>query len=277
MNIKVKHLDPDSMVRSPGVTYQQLLDDDTHEVPEVLRLQSPVDLGDVDVPASRYTSREWFDKEVEHLWKKVWQYTCREEEIPEPGDLYVYDIAGMSFIVVRTESGAIKAYPNACLHRGRQLKEYDCRTSELRCAFHGFCWSLDGELKDVPARWDFPQIKDDEWTLTELPVATWKGFVFINPDPKCEPFEDFAKDIIDQFERWNLEDRYIQAHVAKIVPRELEDRAGSVLRGLPRERHAPADPDELGRHQFAGRCMGELRARDHTRWNVQPVAGRGTQ
>ena len=40
-----KDLDPQVMPRSPGITYQQLLDQDTHEVPEVLRLQSPKDIG----------------------------------------------------------------------------------------------------------------------------------------------------------------------------------------------------------------------------------------
>ena len=40
-----KDLDPKTMVRSPGVTYQDLLDQDTHEVPPVLRLQSPKDVG----------------------------------------------------------------------------------------------------------------------------------------------------------------------------------------------------------------------------------------
>ena len=40
------------------------------------------------------------------LWKKVWQFACREEDIPDPGDHYRYDIAGMSFLVVRTETEA---------------------------------------------------------------------------------------------------------------------------------------------------------------------------
>ena len=44
---------------------------------------------------------------------------------PEPGDYIVYDIADLSFVVMRTETGEIKAYPNACLHRGRKLKDYD--------------------------------------------------------------------------------------------------------------------------------------------------------
>ena len=211
-------LDPDSMPRSPGLTYQDLLDQDTHEVPEVLRVQSPKFLGDADVSAARYTSSEWHDLEVERLWKRVWQMACREEDIPTPGDHLRYDIAGLSFIVLRTDSGAVKCYPNACLHRGRMLKEFDGHASELRCPFHGFCWSLDGQLVDIPARWDFPHVKDEDFALPEIPTATWSGFVFINPDQHCAPFADYIKDLAWQFERWDLSKLYKQAHVAKIMP-----------------------------------------------------------
>ncbi|MDA0979073.1 MAG: aromatic ring-hydroxylating dioxygenase subunit alpha [Proteobacteria bacterium] len=213
-----KDLDPETMPRSPGLTYQDLLDQDSHEVPAVLRLESPKDVGLEEVPVRRYISREYHELEKERLWKKVWQFACREEEMPDPGDHMRYDIAGMSFLLVRQEDRSIKAYPNACLHRGRMLKEHDGHTSEIRCAFHGFAWHLDGCLKDIPARWDFPQIKDEEFSLPEIPVATWAGFVFINPDPDCGPFDDFIKDLADQFERWDLGSLYIQAHVARKLP-----------------------------------------------------------
>jgi len=152
-------LDP-RLARSPGITYQELLDTDTHPVPEVLRLESPRFLGDADVPIERYISREYHELEKERLWKRVWQFACREEHIPGPGDYNVYEIADMSFIVVRQPDMSIKAYPNACLHRGRRLKDYDGHCSELRCPFHGFAWALDGSLSDVPARWDFPHVDE---------------------------------------------------------------------------------------------------------------------
>ena len=143
----------DTGARSPGLSYQDLLDADTHPVPDVLRMESSKYFGSDDVPIERYTSREWHRREVDQLWSKVWQFACREEHIPEAGDYIVYDIAELSFLVVRQDDGTIKAYPNACLHRGRLLKEYDGHCSEIRCAFHGFAWKLDGELQDVPAAW----------------------------------------------------------------------------------------------------------------------------
>ncbi|MDO7572280.1 MAG: aromatic ring-hydroxylating dioxygenase subunit alpha, partial [Pseudomonadales bacterium] len=213
-----KPLDPETMPRSPGITYQQLLDQDSRPVPDVLRLQSPKDMGLQRYSVKRYTSAAWHELEVERLWKKVWQFTCREEDIPEPGDHYRYDIAGMSFLIVRTETGELKAYPNACLHRGRMLKEFDGNAAELRCPFHGFCWKLDGQLKDIPADWDFPQIDQSDFSLPEIPLAVWAGFIFINPDQNCDPFDDFIKDLAEQFERWNLGGLYKQAHAAKVMP-----------------------------------------------------------
>ena len=204
--------------RSPGLTYQDLLDADTHQVPDVLRLESPRFLGDADIPKERYTTREWHRREVERLWMRVWQFACREEHIPDVGDYIVYDIAGLSFVVIRTESG-IKAYPNACLHRGRRLKDYDGHCSEIRCAFHGFTWAIDGGLASVPAAWDFPHVdqRPDDFHLPECKVGTWAGFVFINPDRDAQPLEEFIGGLDQQFTVWDLENRYVEAHVSKVI------------------------------------------------------------
>jgi len=67
-----------------------------------------------------------------------WQMACREEEIPEVGDSIVYDITDISILVVRVSKTEIKAYYNACLHQGRQLRDGPSHNTELRCPFHGF-------------------------------------------------------------------------------------------------------------------------------------------
>ncbi len=203
--------------RSSGISYQELLDTDTHPVPEVLRLESPRSFGTADIANARYISREWHEREVANMWSRVWQFACREEQIPHVGSYVVYDIASLSFVVVRSGPDTIKAYYNACLHRGRQLKDVDGRCSELRCPFHGIAWNLDGSLAQVPARWDFPQIDDGEWNLPEARVGRWGGFVFINPDPDAAPLEEYLGDLPEHFARWDMDGRYIQGHVCKVV------------------------------------------------------------
>ena len=203
--------------RSPGISYQALLDTDTHEVPPVLRIEHPRYMGSEDVPIDRYISRSWHEAEVANLWSRVWQYACREEEIPEVGDYHIYEIVRSSYIVIRTAPDQIKAYPNACLHRGRQLKDHDGRCSEIRCPFHGFTWAIDGALKRVPAEWDFEHVVAEEFSLPECQVGTWAGFVFINPEPDAEPLASYLGEIVEQFAGWDLANRYKQAHVAKVI------------------------------------------------------------
>jgi len=198
--------------------WYDLVRDDAHATPEHLRARFPYEPRSTRVAVTRYTTREYHLLEREHLWRKVWQMACRVENIPEVGSYVLYDIAGDSYLVVRTREG-IKAYVNACLHRGRALKDYDGRCSEFRCSFHGFTWRLDGSLRHTPAPAEFPDIEadPDSWRLPEAKVGTWGGFVFVNPDPHAEPLEDFLGTLPEHFARWDFEHRYLSAHVSKKI------------------------------------------------------------
>ena len=204
----------------PGPSLQSLLDRERASVPAALRSVSQVDLGLGDVDRLRYLSREWHDLEVERVWKRVWQVACRVEDIPDAGDTLIYEIADLSVIVVRVAPDEIKAYPNACLHRGALLRSTNGNTPELRCPFHGFCWHLDGSLKEVPCSWDFPHVTPDEFALPEVQVAVWEGFVCINMDPGAPSLDEYfggAMEQIAAIARPRLGERYKAAHVAKLV------------------------------------------------------------
>lgn len=204
--------------RSPGVTYQELLEADTRQMPDFLRKEGESDFGSSDIPAAYYFSREIHELEKTHLWRKTWQFACREEAIRNVGDTEIYDITGISILVVRTAPAEIKAYYNACLHRGRQLRDKPGPAHELRCQFHGFCWTLDGQLKHVPAQWDFPHVEPEKFRLPQARVGTWGGFVFVNLDPDAPPLMEYLGELPDQMARWRMEDRYTEAHVAKVLP-----------------------------------------------------------
>ena len=75
------------------------------------------------IPKERFTSPEWLDKEYKLLWPRVWQWACREEEIPKVGDYLEYKIGDQSVVIVRDEDESLKAYHNVCMHRGTRLVE----------------------------------------------------------------------------------------------------------------------------------------------------------
>ena len=206
--------------RAPGPTlHEQLLADPTRP-PWPLLEEAPVFLGDADVPYSNYTSQEYADAEHDLMWSKTWQWACHVDHIPEPGDFYVYDIGHHSALVVRTDDGSIKAYFNACMHRGTQLRgPGTCGFARtLKCPFHGWTFSLDGELIDLPDRWDFPHVGDESHRLAEMPVEVFAGFVWVNFDPQAEPLSEYLGVLPAHFAEFGFDDRYVETHVRKRLP-----------------------------------------------------------
>lgn len=203
---------------SPGSRYQALLAADSLAVPEQLKNQSHPDLGTESLAAERYVSQEFFDREVALMWPRVWQMACREEEVSQPGDVVVYDIVGRSLLVLRDVQGRIRALHNSCLHRGRKILTESGHVAKLQCGFHGWAWSLDGQIQSLPCRWDFPQLKDADLRLPEARVATWGGFVFINFSATAPPLDEYLDVLPAHFQRWRLEDCWKAVHVAKRIP-----------------------------------------------------------
>ena len=233
--------------RSPGISYQKLLDQDTRPVPDHLRIDTAVFLGDHDIPVDRYIDPKFHELEKKKIWKKVWQVALREERIPNVGDADVYEINDISIILVRVAPDTIKGYYNACLHMGRNLIDRPCKVSEIRCPYHGFTWHTDGKLKHIPSMWDFPQIDARKFNLPEVKVARWGGFIFINMDPDCEPLDAYLGDLNKHFEKYPLSDRYTAVHVIEGPPLQLEDGARSLHGCLSCCRDASSNPDERRR------------------------------
>src|SRR5687768_8510914 len=73
------------------------------------------------IDVDRYISPEHVRLERERLWPNVWLMACREEEIPNKGDYFEFELDDQSLLITHTPSGEIKAYFNSCMHRGTQL------------------------------------------------------------------------------------------------------------------------------------------------------------
>ena len=205
--------------RSTGPSVQELHDRDTREPKKSLRDNSYAYRGSADVLKTRYTSAEFAALEAEYLWSRTWQFAAMEADLEKPGDHVVYDVANESLIVTRTSDGSIKAFHNSCLHRGTKLRVEDGRVASFRCPFHGWRWSLDGELTEQPCEWDFPFLHEEGRTcLPEAKVATWGGFVFVNIDLDAEPFESYASKLIEHFGDYPMEKRYRAFWAVKEVP-----------------------------------------------------------
>ncbi|WP_439533800.1 aromatic ring-hydroxylating oxygenase subunit alpha [Polymorphobacter sp.] len=203
---------------SDGVSWDELARGDSRPVPEFLKGHVQRDLGSAPIEASRYTDPEFFRAECEKMWPNVWQFAARQEEMPEPGDHVLYENAGRSYLVTRQPDGSVRAFHNVCLHRGRKLRTASGWAKDFQCPYHGFTWNTDGTLKHIPCRWDFPQIEDEAMALPQAQVGQWGGYIFIKEAEGGQSLEDYLAPLPTHFERWQHEEAYTTAWVAKVIP-----------------------------------------------------------
>lgn len=146
------------------------------------------------VPKEHYTSPEFTRLENARLWPRVWQIACRLEELPQVGSFTTYSVNDQSAIVIRTATDRVQAFHNVCPHRGRELRSGSGAIGKFYCPFHGWQWDMMGRNIRIADEHDWDgcgQMSGKDVDLTEIKVGTWGGWVFINMDPDCEPFETF--------------------------------------------------------------------------------------
>ncbi len=196
---------------------EALLKADTRDIGPGLRARGNHLPAAKKIPLSRYFSAEYAALEKERLWKRVWQFACRQEDIPAVGDRAPYTVGDLSFVIVHSAPGEYRAFYNTCLHRGTRLCDGIGSAASLRCPFHAWEWNLDGTLKNIPSRWDFPAVTSSEYRLPEVKVGTWGGYIFINPDTAAEPLTSALGPLPKMFQSCPAEDRYTAFHLRKRV------------------------------------------------------------
>jgi choline monooxygenase len=154
----------------------------------------------VTIPAARYTSSAFAALENDRLWPRVWQLACSLDHVANPGDFHELRIGPVSVLLVRGDDLELRAFQNACRHRGSALCEgTGVGLTELRCPFHRWAYDLSGRLREVPSRREFGVLGPDseDFGLVPVRVEAWGPLVFVNLALDAEPLADFLGAVPD--------------------------------------------------------------------------------
>lgn len=135
-----------------------------------------------------YTDPGIYERDVERIFLRSWQYAGHQSEIPEPGDWFLFEFAGESVIIARGADGAINAMLNVCRHRGSRvcIENSGC-SKRLICRYHGWAYDLDGRLVGASRMGeDFDKSKI---SLKRLHVELLDGMIFVNFAERPAPFQ----------------------------------------------------------------------------------------
>ncbi len=133
-------------------------------------------------PVQNYSSQERFEAE-RRLARHLPVPFCPVAALPEAGSYVARAAAGVPIVVVRDLDNNIRAFRNACRHRGMQLAEGSGCTKIFRCTYHGWAYRLDGRLEHVPHEHGFPDLDKQTHGLVPLHDVTVRaGLVFVTQD-----------------------------------------------------------------------------------------------
>jgi phenylpropionate dioxygenase-like ring-hydroxylating dioxygenase large terminal subunit len=156
------------------------------------------------IPTGRYTDPAFHELEKERVFARTWLFVGHESEWPEPGAYRLTTRSGAPIVVVRGDDGVLRAFYNACRHRGAPVTRDECGTARrLTCQYHSWSYGTDGTLKAVPDSRSFAELDTGSLGLVPVRCETWDGWVFVNEDLEAVPLLEFLGPVADQMAEIN--------------------------------------------------------------------------
>ncbi len=168
------------------------------------------------IPATWYTDQRVHELELQAVFVGSWQVVGRVDQVSERGQYVTSEIAGEPIVVVRGGDNVLRGFFNVCRHHAAAvITEPEGIANNLRCPYHGWTYSLEGELKGTP---DFSGVCDFDRaanSLVPVEIAVWEKWVFVALKPdgwrrlplsnSLIPLESFlGEDLISQIRLLSL-------------------------------------------------------------------------
>lgn len=145
------------------------------------------DSTDVMLPAACYTDPDFCTFEQRAVFARIRLCVGRVEQVAEPGDCLQASPAGEPIVIVRDETGQVRAFSAVCQRRGAILS---CESGHrhLRCPLHFWSYELSGGLVGAP-RTSAAELRDLRQTvrLPEVRLELGFGFILVNLDGQTPP------------------------------------------------------------------------------------------
>src|SRR5258705_4174961 len=164
------------------------------------------------IPASWYTNKDLYERELAAVFSRSWQFAARSDQLCEPGQYVTNDIGGEPIAIVRGSDRVLRGFYNVCRHHAAAvMTEPEGKANQLRCPYHGWTYSLAGELKGTP---DFSGVCNFDRSangLVPIQVAEWENWVFVylgnsaTVESSSRALEDFpGADLVEQLRSLRL-------------------------------------------------------------------------
>jgi len=132
------------------------------------------------IPARWFTSPDMDTADRELILAKSWQYVGHVSQLPNVGDHLLDEVLGRPVLIVRNQDQQILCFSNVCRHRGGPIATASGHARTLRCSYHAWTYSLDGQLIGTPKFEGAQNFRKHECTLPRYRIESYHGYLFVN-------------------------------------------------------------------------------------------------
>jgi phenylpropionate dioxygenase-like ring-hydroxylating dioxygenase large terminal subunit len=145
-----------------------------------------------------FQDEQIYQLELERIFARCWLYLAHESQLKHHGDYVTAQMGEDPVVVVRNSDGELRAFLNSCTHRGAKVCRADQGNSRaLRCPYHGWTFSLSGQLQGVPRHKTayFNELDRSKLGLFEVAkLDTYNGLIFATWDPEAPSLREYLGD-----------------------------------------------------------------------------------
>src|SRR5437868_2583097 len=159
------------------------------------------------IPSAWYTDERVFRLEQETVFSRSWQFVARADQFSKPGNYVTTEIGGEPIVIVSGNDSEVRGFFNVCRHHAAAvMTDAEGHANQMRCPYHGWTYSLEGELKGTPDFHDVCGFDRSENGLLPVEIATWGKWIFARlAREENQTLEDFlGGDLIDQIHAIDL-------------------------------------------------------------------------
>ncbi|MGD9997855.1 MAG: aromatic ring-hydroxylating dioxygenase subunit alpha [Ilumatobacteraceae bacterium] len=158
----------------------QLIEMAKDNIAHVLAGNTPSQTADVlRVPAEHYLDPARWEREVA-MFKRTPLMLALGGELRGPNSYKAMTVMDVPVLLTRGTGGEVRAFVNACSHRGAVVVPDGAGTSRrFACPYHNWTYDTKGDLVGVTDREYFGDVDTSCLGLTPLPVAERAGLIFV--------------------------------------------------------------------------------------------------
>ncbi len=141
------------------------------------------------LPGHWYASAEHHAIEMDRVFRRSWIGVGLDDDVRPSGSYLSTTVAGVPVLVVRDEQGTLRAFLNACRHRGAPLADGHGNARALQCPYHAWVYRLDGSLARAGGVGAPEGFDTGCCDLFEVRVTTFARSILVNLDPEAPDFD----------------------------------------------------------------------------------------